>query len=94
MQDPAVIEFNKKVGGRIKERRLYLGQSQTDVSKALNITFQQVQKYEKGLNGCSARRIFQLGIHLNVPITYFFEPFSADVRIPQMLKSFETYDKS
>ena len=53
-----------------------LGLTQTKVAKAINVTFQQIQKYEKGTNGVSSIRLFQLSNYLKVPINYFFEDFS------------------
>ena len=46
------------------------------VAKAINVTFQQIQKYEKGTNGVSSIRLLQLSNYLKVPINYFFEDFS------------------
>ncbi len=54
-------------------RRMILGMSQTELGDAVNITFQQVQKYEKGTNRVSAGRMQQFAKILNVPVTYFFE---------------------
>ena len=68
--------FNKHLGNKLKLRRLALGQTQTKVAKAINVTFQQIQKYEKGSNGVSSIRLLQLSNYLKVPINYFFEDFS------------------
>ena len=68
--------FNKHLGGKLKVRRLALGLTQTKVAKAINVTFQQIQKYEKGTNGVSSIRLLQLSNYLKVPINYFFEDFS------------------
>ena len=68
--------FNKHLGNKLKLRRLALGLTQTKVAKAINVTFQQIQKYEKGTNGVSSSRLIQLSNFLKVPITYFFEDFS------------------
>ncbi|MDC3135790.1 helix-turn-helix domain-containing protein [Candidatus Pelagibacter sp.] len=68
--------FNKHLGNKLKLRRLALGLTQTKVAKAINVTFQQIQKYEKGLNGVSSIRLLQLSNYLKVPINYFFEEFS------------------
>ena len=53
-----------------------LGLTQTKVAKAINVTFQQIQKYEKGTNGVSSIRLLQLSNYLRVPINYFFEDYS------------------
>ncbi len=67
--------FNKHLGEKLKKRRLALGLTQTKVAKAINVTFQQIQKYEKGTNGVSSMRLLQLSNFLKVPIKYFFEDF-------------------
>ena len=68
--------FNKHLGNKLKLRRLSLGLTQTKVAKAINVTFQQIQKYEKGTNGVSSIRLLQLANYLKVPVNYFFEDFS------------------
>ena len=68
--------FNKHLGAKLRTRRLALGLTQTKVAKAINVTFQQIQKYEKGTNGVSSIRLLQLSNYLKVPISYFFEDFS------------------
>ena len=68
--------FNKHLGNKLKLRRLALGLTQTKVAKAINVTFQQIQKYEKGTNGVSSIRLLQLANFLKVPVNYFFEDFS------------------
>ena len=68
--------FNTHLGNKLKLRRLSLGLTQTKVAKAINVTFQQIQKYEKGTNGVSSIRLLQLSNYLKVPINYFFEDFS------------------
>ena len=68
--------FNKHLGNKLKLRRLSLGLTQTKVAKAINVTFQQIQKYEKGTNGVSSIRLLQLSNYLKVPISYFFEDYS------------------
>ena len=68
--------FNKHLGNKLKLRRLALGLTQTKVAKAINVTFQQIQKYEKGTNGVSSVRLLQLANFLKVPVNYFFEDFS------------------
>ena len=67
--------FNKHLGNKLKLRRLALGLTQTEVAKAINVTFQQIQKYEKGTNGVSSVRLLQLANYLKVQVSYFFEDF-------------------
>ncbi len=61
------------VGLRVRQRRTLMGLSQTQLGEALGLTFQQVQKYERGFNRIGASRLFELSRVLGVPITYFFE---------------------
>ena len=63
------------IGLQLRKLRLMRGKTQSRVAKAVNVTFQQIQKYEKGTNGVSSNRLMQLSQFLNVPITYFFEDF-------------------
>jgi transcriptional regulator with XRE-family HTH domain len=61
------------VGGRLRARRLALGMSQEKLGDALGISFQQVQKYEKGINRIGASRLQHISSILQVPVEYFFE---------------------
>lgn len=61
------------VGSRLRMRRMLLGMSQEKLGLAVGLTFQQVQKYERGTNRIGASRLFDLGKALNVPVGYFFE---------------------
>ena len=69
--------FNRHLGSKLRIRRLTLGLTQTKVAQAINVTFQQIQKYEKGTNGISSLRIMQLASFLKVPVLYFYEGYSA-----------------
>ncbi len=64
---------DKYVGSRVRMRRLMLHMSQTDLADQLGVTFQQVQKYEKGTNRISASRLQAMCHILQVPVPYFFE---------------------
>jgi transcriptional regulator with XRE-family HTH domain len=64
------------VGRRIRLRRNVLGLSQEKLADALGVTFQQVQKYERGANRISASRLFQLGKILSVPIQFFYDDYA------------------
>ena len=68
--------FNTHLGKKLRMRRLSLGLTQTKVANAINVTFQQIQKYEKGTNGVSSSRLLQLAVFLKVPINYFYEDYS------------------
>ena len=64
------------VGKRVRLRRTLLGVSQEQLGVELNITFQQVQKYERGANRISASRLWDISQILDVPISYFFDDMS------------------
>ncbi len=61
------------VGGRVRLRRMLLGLSQERLAEQLGLTFQQVQKYEKGINRIGASRLFELAKLLSVPVQFFYE---------------------
>ena len=64
------------VGSRVRQRRTMLGMSQEKLGEALGLTFQQVQKYERGANRIGASRLHHISEVLDVPISYFFEELS------------------
>jgi transcriptional regulator with XRE-family HTH domain len=66
------------VGQRMRLRRTMLGKSQDQMARALGVSFQQVQKYERGTNRISASRLFDVSRFLNVPVSYFFEDLTKD----------------
>ncbi|WP_026363184.1 helix-turn-helix transcriptional regulator [Methylopila sp. M107] len=61
------------VGSRVRMRRVLIGMSQEKLGEALGITFQQIQKYEKGTNRIGASRMQQISTVMGVPVSYFFE---------------------
>ena len=61
------------VGARLRDRRMAIGMSQERLGQQLGIAFQQVQKYERGVNRISASRLFQIARELDVPVGHFFE---------------------
>ena len=65
--------IDKHVGSRVRMRRMMLGMSQTTLSDGLGLTFQQVQKYEKGTNRIGAGRLQHISNLLQVPVPFFFE---------------------
>ena len=79
--------FNRHLGSKLRMRRLALGLTQTKVAQAINVTFQQIQKYEKGTNGISSLRIMQLGNVLKVPVVYFFEDYTEYKENTEAVKS-------
>jgi transcriptional regulator with XRE-family HTH domain len=65
--------IDKHVGNRVRMRRMMLGMSQSTLANGLDLTFQQVQKYEKGTNRISASRLQHISQILQLPVTFFFE---------------------
>jgi transcriptional regulator with XRE-family HTH domain len=63
------------VGRRLRSRRTMLGMSQENLGDAVGVTFQQIQKYERGLNRIGSSRLYEFSRILNVPVAYFFEEF-------------------
>ncbi|MBL1241464.1 MAG: helix-turn-helix transcriptional regulator [OCS116 cluster bacterium] len=61
------------VGGRLRMRRMLVGMSQEKLGESLGLTFQQVQKYEKGTNRIGASRLYKISQILSVPVSFFFE---------------------
>jgi transcriptional regulator with XRE-family HTH domain len=67
------------VGSRVRLRRTLLGMSQEKLGGALGLTFQQVQKYERGTNRIGSSRLFQLSRILDVPVSFFFDDMAPEV---------------
>ncbi len=85
MQKQLINPTDKHVGSRVRMRRLMLNISQEKLGDALGITFQQIQKYEKGTNRISASRLQQIANVLQVSIPFFFEglpSYSANAKAP------------
>jgi len=77
-KEPKAVDCH--VGARIRSRRLMLNLSQTKLADALGLTFQQVQKYEKGTNRVGASRLAQIAETLQVPVSWFFEGTGGKMR--------------
>lgn len=77
---PAEVDLH--VGRRIRQRRAALGITQQTLAAALGLTFQQVQKYERGSNRVSASKLYLIAETLNAPISYFFEGLADPVDRP------------
>jgi transcriptional regulator with XRE-family HTH domain len=69
------------VGSRVRLRRTLLGMSQEKLGAALSLTFQQVQKYERGSNRIGSSRLFQLSRILDVPVSFFFDDMPSEVSL-------------
>src|SRR6202040_494240 len=66
------------VGARIRERRIMLGLTQQQLAKLIGVTYQQMHKYERGVNRISAGRLLEIGRVRSVPVGYFFEGIGED----------------
>src|SRR3954465_8799423 len=73
------------VGSRVRQRRTLLGMSQEKLGQAVSLTFQQIQKYERGANRVGASRLYQLSRILDVPVSYFFEEMPETLSRPARL---------
>ncbi len=73
---PSPIDVH--VGSRVRLRRTLLGMSQEKLGEAIGLTFQQVQKYERGMNRISASKLWRLSNVLDVPVSYFFDDLGTD----------------
>ena len=71
--DEEAHPVDRHVGRRVQEKRLDLGLTQTALAKAVGVSFQQVQKYEKGANRVSASKLFEIAQFMKVDIPFFFE---------------------
>jgi transcriptional regulator with XRE-family HTH domain len=73
------------VGRRLRLRRTLMGMSQERLGQLLGLTFQQIQKYERGVNRIGSSRLYELGQILDVPISFFFDDMAQDGGAPELL---------
>lgn len=71
------------VGARVRMRRMLIGMSQEKLGESLGLTFQQVQKYERGVDRVGAGRLYEVATALQVPVTYFFEELGGGPPVPE-----------
>jgi len=81
----ATTAVDRHVGSRIRLRRTLLGMTQTALGQAVGLTFQQIQKYEKGANRVSASRLWQFGATLDVPVSFFFDGLADQGHLPDVI---------
>lgn len=81
-KDPRAVD--KYVGSRVKLKRVEKGLTQSIIGDKLNLTFQQVQKYEKGVNRIGSSNLYEIAKILNVPISYFFEGYEGRVGVGRL----------
>ena len=78
------------VGKRVRQRRKMMGITQEKLGESLGLTFQQVQKYERGTNRVSASKLFEMAVFLKVPVSYFYEDMIAQSAHPMVMESGES----
>ncbi|MBI3582492.1 MAG: helix-turn-helix transcriptional regulator [Nitrospinae bacterium] len=76
------IKSAKEIGERIKKRRKELGMSQEKLAEKLDVTYQQIQRYENGTNQVNTEKLQILAVELSVPVSYFFEESNDKVAEP------------
>jgi transcriptional regulator with XRE-family HTH domain len=84
------------VGARVRLRRTLLGMSQEKLGEAIGLTFQQVQKYERGANRIGASRLYDLSRVLDVPVSFFFDDMTEDVQnqSPRLISGLTGFEES
>jgi transcriptional regulator with XRE-family HTH domain len=90
--DTAAHPVDIHVGHRIRMRRKFMKVSQSDLAEAIGLTFQQVQKYERGSNRISASKLHQASSFLRAPISYFFEGLGPEEYSPNAMDQELTHD--
>lgn len=78
----STTDIDKRLGQRLRNRRLEIGMSQERLAELLGVTFQQVQKYEKGVNRMAASRLFHASAAVDMPIAQFFHGLQPGQREP------------
>ena len=81
---------DRHVGRRVCERRISLGYNQSDLARSLGLTFQQIQKYEKGANRISASKLFEIATFFRVDIDYFFKGLEGDLHPSERIQDVQT----
>lgn len=87
----AANAVDKKIGQRVRSRRLEIGMSQEKLADLLGVTFQQVQKYEKGVNRIAASRLYDIASSLDMPAARFFEGLTAAGRASSVAETRQNY---
>ena len=80
------------VGSRVRLRRTLLGMSQEKLGNAVSLTFQQIQKYERGSNRIGSSRLYQFSQVLQVPISFFFDDMPDEARSPGLAEAGPSYE--
>lgn len=91
-KSPNAIDVH--VGSRVRLRRMLLGMSQEILGKQLKLTFQQIQKYEKGANRIGASRLYAIAQILGVPVQFFFDDMPPDIQPTGTAQGFAENDRT
>ncbi|HXF91010.1 MAG TPA: helix-turn-helix transcriptional regulator [Candidatus Nitrosotenuis sp.] len=83
--------IDSHVGRRLRQQRSFLGLSQEKLGQAVGLTFQQVQKYERGANRIAASRLYQFSKALSVPVSFFYEGVDAALGLGEESPAFEMH---
>ena len=78
----AADAMDQFVGAKLRRRRLLLDLTQQELAQKIGVTFQQIQKYEKGLNRIGAGRLYKIATELDIPISFFYEDFDSTKENP------------
>jgi len=81
-------DIDAHVGKRLRLRRTMMGLSQEALAKAVGITFQQVQKYEKGVNAMNSNRLYEFSLFMHIPIAFFFDGLNQPVESSELAAGF------
>ncbi len=84
----AANAVDRKLGQRVRSRRLEIGMSQERLAELLGVTFQQVQKYEKGVNRIAASRLYDIATSLEMPVARFFEGITGKAGVAESSRDY------
>jgi len=87
MRQRMATDFDRIIASRVRAKRMLAGMSQEKLAEHLGLTFQQVQKYEKGINRIGSGRLLEIAHHLGVPVTEFYAGLEAEPVPPQSILS-------
>lgn len=77
-KDESLAPLDIHIGMRIRQRRQLLGLTQQDIAEKINVRYQQIQKYERGINRVSASTLHDIADVLNIPVSFFYEEYTAE----------------
>ena len=78
-KEDGLAPLDVHIGMRVRQRRQLLGLTQQDVAEKINVRYQQIQKYERGVNRISASTLHDIAEVLNIPVSFFYEEYDSDI---------------